>query len=151
MGATASTNLINWFSQRLHTNCAFNSEGLSQVGPGSNPNGLKHRLVPPLPDDPYLQIGGRISRAMFIWDSPYQIIPSLFSRRIAEGHAIAITGKCPEHGNELDDFVVLRQDSFRFYNQFFSWTNMPACYPRLIVKFPALWANLDEVFREPVD
>jgi len=145
MGGTASTNLIAWVAQRTLTNCPRNSEGLPAPGPGSNPKGLKHRVAPPAPDDSYLPEGTRIHRALFVWDSPYHVVPSLFRRSIAEGHAIAITGRAPTHNNDLDEFLSLRHDSFGFHGQFYNWTNLPARYPRLIVRFSALWDRVGEI------
>ena len=145
MGATASTNFIGWCARRLETNCQYNSEGLPAPGPGANPKGLKHRISPPSSDDPYVPRGAIIKRAVFIFDSPYNIIPSLFNRRIAHGHAIAITGKNPGHNNDIGRFADQNNDSFGFHEQFFNWTVASTSYSRLIVRFDAIWDFVPEI------
>lgn len=145
MGGTASTSLIGWCAGRTATNCPQNSEGLPAPGPGANPRGLKHRISPPRADDPYLPSGAAIKGAVFLFDSPYRVVPSLFRRRIAEGHAIAITGNDPGHHNDLDAFAKAGTDSFGFHDQFHNWTTVSAPYPRLIVRFDALWDFVPEL------
>ena len=158
MGGCASTSFIGWASKRIKCNCPLNSEGISQKGPGSNPRGLKHRVQPPLLSDKYLLKlnsfnrsdinDGPIQRSIFLYDSPYNMVLSLFRRHIAMGHAMAVTGKRPTHANNLDNFLDQGQDSFEFYQQFESWTNKNnGCeYPRLLIKFESLWDNLDYLF-----
>ena len=157
MGGCASTSLIHWFSQRTKCNCYLNSEGLSSRGPGANPKGLKHRQVPPTNDDKYLlrrnsfnrlEINeGPIDRVLFLYDSPYAMVPSLFRRRIAAGHATAITGQRPKHNNTLEDFLEKGEDSFGFYTQFDAWTSyeVKRDYQRLIVNFSAIWDYTDYI------
>lgn len=157
MGGCASTSLISWFSTRIECNCLVNSEGISRRGPGSNPKGLKHRITPPLQTDKYLLAEnsfdrtdlnyGPIERALFLYDSPYAMVTSLFRRNIAGGHAMAITGKRPSHNNTLETFLNKQEDSFGFYRQFDNWSN-PAehrDYKRLLVSFSALWDNLEYI------
>jgi hypothetical protein len=148
MGGTGSTSFIHWFSRRIKVNCYLNSEGLPQRGPGANPKGLKHRIDPPRQIDPYLPNQNSIKNAVFITDTPYNIIPSLFRRRIAAGHAKAISGHRPAHENNLEAFLEHGEDSFCFYDQFENWTNHKneRGYKRLIIKFPYLWHYLDQVF-----
>lgn len=148
MGGTGSTSFINWFSKRLTTNCFMNSEGLPARGPGSNAKGLKHRLFPPENSDPYLPDGKKIKNALFIIDSPFNIVPSLFRRRIASGHAVAITGTRPDHKNNLESFILKGKDSFNFEGQFENWTNkeIKRPYTRMVVKFPHIWDHLSEIF-----
>ena len=157
MGGCASTSLLGWFSKRTECNCPLNSEGIRKRGPGANPRGLKHRPTPPASDDKYLLREnsfnrsdirvGPIDRALFVYDSPYVMIPSLFRRRIAKGHAIAITGNRPAHNNTLENFLELGDDSFGFYRQFESWTKYDEKrnYRRLIVHFSALWEYTDYI------
>jgi hypothetical protein len=148
MGGTGSTSFIHWFSKRLDTNCYLNSEGLPKRGAGSNAKGLKHRITPPEPDDQYIPKGKAIKNIVFIADSPYNTIPSLFRRNIAGGHAVAITGSRPPHKNDLDTFLSIGEDSFGFREQFFNWVdpNIKRPYRRLIIKFEYLWEYLEEVF-----
>ena len=158
MGGCASTSFIGWSSKRTKCNCPLNSEGIPIAGPGANPKGLKHRSVPPKQNDPYLKrensfdrldiSEGPIKRSIFLYDSPYNMVLSLFRRNIAMGHAMAVTEKRPTHNNILDNFLDQGQDSFEFYQQFESWTNKNnGCeYPRLLVKFESLWDNLDYLF-----
>jgi hypothetical protein len=148
MGGTGSTSFIHWFSKRLDTNCHLNSEGLARRGPGSNAKGLKHRIIPPEPDDQHIPKGKSIKNIVFIADSPYNIIPSVFRRNIAGGHAVAITGSRPPHKNDLDTFLSMGEDSFGFYDQFLNWTNheIERPYKRLIIKFEYLWDYLGEIF-----
>ena len=148
MGGTGSTSFIHWFSKRLDTNCYLNSEGLARRGPGSNAKGLKHRITPPEELDPHLPEGKKIKNIVFIIDSPYSIIPSLFRRNIAGGHAVAITGARPPHKNDLNTFLSMGEDSFGFYQQFANWTDkeVKRPYKRLLIKFPYLWDHLAEIF-----
>lgn len=147
MGGCGSTNFISWFSRRIDCNCPYNSEGLPKPGPGANPLGLKHRMSPPTPDDPVLQEGKRIEKALFLFDSPYDIIPSLFRRKIAVGHAIAITGTRPDHDNDLDKFLDAGVDSFGLMEQFSNWASLQnAPYPRLLVRSSDIWSQLPFLF-----
>jgi hypothetical protein len=148
MGGTGSTSFIHWFSRRITVNCYLNSEGLRKRGAGANPKGLKHRMLPPRQNDPYLPNPNAIKNIVFITDSPYNIIPSLFRRRIACGHAKAITGTRPDFNNELDLFLDKGQDSFGFSDQFSNWTDHTAerGYKRMIVRFPHIWYHLEEIF-----
>ena len=75
MGGTGSTSFIHWFSRRISVNCFLNSEGLPSRGPGANPKGLKHRITPPRQNDKHLPGPNAIKRALFITDTPYNIIP----------------------------------------------------------------------------
>ena len=155
MGGCASTSFIAWTKNRVDCNCPLNSEGIRSAGPGSNPRGLKHRQSPPLQSDKSLfrensfnrtdLKEGPIKRAIFLYDSPYNMVLSLFRRKIAMGHAIAVTGKRPTHNNNLDDFLEMGVDSFGFTDQFDAWTNKNTnCeYSRLLIKFDYLWENLD--------
>lgn len=147
MGGTGSTSFIHWFGKRIDTNCHMNSEGLPKRGPGSNPKGLKHRKNPPRQNDPYLPSPNSIKRSVFITDTPYNIIPSLFRRRIASGHAKAITGSRPNHNNDLEAFLTEGIDSFCFSEQFESWINHKneRGYKRLIIRFPYIWTYLEEI------
>lgn len=157
MGGCASTSLIHWFSRRCECNCPVNSEGIRRKGPGANKRGLKHRITPPLNDDPYLlkensynrtNINfGKIDRAVYFYDSPFAVTLSLFRRRLAMGHAIAIHGKRPPHKNDLDTFLDLGVDSFKFNEKFENWTdeNNKREYKRLIVSFSSLWENADYI------
>jgi len=148
MGGTGSTSFIHWFSRRISVNCYLNSEGLPKRGPGANPKGLKHRLDPPRQNDPHLPNVNAIKNAVFITDTPYNIIPSLFRRKIAAGHAKAISGHRPEHENNLESFLSHGIDSFCFTEQFENWTSHEnqRGYKRLIVRFPHLWNYLDQIF-----
>ncbi len=148
MGGTGSTSFIHWFSRRISVNCFLNSEGLPSRGPGANPKGLKHRITPPRQNDKYLPNPNAIKRALFITDTPYNIIPSLFRRKIAAGHAKAISGHRPEHENNLESFLKHGIDSFCFTEQFENWTDHKneRGYKRLIIRFPYLWHYLDEIF-----
>jgi len=157
MGGCASTSLISWFSRRIECNCLINSEGLSSRGAGSNPKGLKHRIKPPDITDKYLlkensfnrtDINyGPVERALFLYDNPCNIVPSLFNRRIASGHAMAITGKRPPHANDINSFISDGVDSFGFYDQFRNWSNLSdkKPYKRMLVSFSQLWNYLDVV------
>lgn len=157
MGGCASTSLIGWFSHRIECNCSINSEGISRKGPGSNFKGLKHRIKPPDADDKYLlKVNsfnrtdikyGPIERAILLYDNPCNIIPSLFNRQIASGHAMAITGKRPPHANNLDEFINAGVDSFGFQDQFRNWSNLhdKKPYKRMLVDFSQLWDYLDIV------
>ena len=157
MGGCASTSLIHWFSKRISCNCFVNSEGLVKVGPGANPKGLKHRQTPPTNEDKYLlrsnsfnrpEINeGPIDRALFLYDTPYAMVPSLFRRKIAGGHARAITGKRPHHNNTLEGFLEKGTDSFGFYPQFDAWTDYDEKrdYRRLIVHYSAIWEYSDYI------
>ena len=157
MGGCGSTNMLNWFSARLPCNCPYNSEGLTSCGPGSNHKGLKHRIRPPVASDPYLLSEnsynrtdlnyGPIEKALFLYDNPLNVIPSLFNRRIAGGHAVALTGKRPPHGNVMESFVNENVDSFQFYDQFRNWTNFNDTrpYKRMLVNFSYLWEYIDVV------
>jgi hypothetical protein len=159
MGGSGSTSFISWFSKRVATNCCVNSEGLKNKGPGANPKGLKHRIKPPLPNDPYIgiRIGdsetlekAKIEKALFIFDTPYNIVPSLFRRKIAMGHAKAITGeKALYHENDLDKFIKEGRDSFHFGQQLSNWSNcrMGRPYKRMLVKFPYFWEYIEDIFR----
>lgn len=157
MGGCASTSFIGWASKRIKCNCPLNSEGISKAGPGANPKGLKHRSSPPLQSDLYLKkensfnrddiTEGPIQRAVFLYDSPYSMVLSLFRRSIASGHSMAVTGKRLKYGNDLDKFLDDGQDAFEFNNQFRNWTDKTNnCeYPRLLVNFNSLWDNLDYI------
>jgi len=157
MGGCASTTLISWFSHRVACNCPLNSEGLGARGPGSNPKGLKHRQIPPMSDDKYLlkensydrtDISfGRIEKTLFLYDSPYSMVLSLFGRRIAMGHAMAVTGEKPNHGNLLGNFLDNGEDSFGFNKQFDAWTDcgVKRDYKRLIVNFSAIWNHTEYI------
>lgn len=147
MGGCGSTSFIAWFRRHIDCNCPYNSEGLPNPGPGANVKGLKHRIKPPDESDKYLPDGKKIERALFLYDSPYDIIPSLFRRRIAVGHAVAITGKRPTHENNLDDFITLGKDSFGFNEQFQNWSNpsIKKSYQRLIVRSSRIWSHLDVI------
>lgn len=158
MGGCASTSVIGWTSRRIECNCPLNSEGLAKPGPGSNPRGLKHRIAPPSQSDKYLCkensfnrsdiSSGPITRAVFLYDNPYSMVLSLFRRKIAMGHAMAVTGKKPPHSNDLQKFLDMGEDTFGFTEQFNNWTNKSlSCeYPRLLIKFDSLWENLDYIF-----
>jgi hypothetical protein len=149
MGGCGSTEFIHWFSRHIDCNCSMNSEGLPGPGPGANPKGLKHRIRPPSPTDPYLPPGKTIEKSLFLFDSPYSIIPSLFRRQIAVGHAIAITGSRPDHDNDLDRFLNEGIDSFAFGEQFAQWsdeTHDTCPYPRMLARASNIWAHLPEVF-----
>lgn len=158
MGGCGSTSFISWFSSRIQCNCALNSEGISKSGPGSNSRGFKHRCEPPKSNDKYLlkenSFGrtdlnyGKIEKAMFIFDDPINIVPSLFNRKIATGHAIAVSGKRPTHNNDINKFLDIKQDSFELGKQFNNWSNKNNKfeYKRLLVKFNSLWENLDLIF-----
>jgi len=157
MGGCASTSSLFWFKERIKCNCPINSEGLRKSGPGANPKGFKHRNTPPQITDRYLSSSnsygrtdlnyGKIERALFVYDSPYNIVPSLFNRNIATGHAMAITGKRPTHGNSLDTFVKQNTDSFGLELQYDNWTseNIKRPYPRMLVNFSDWWENLEEI------
>lgn len=156
-GGCGSTSNLVWFKHRISCNCPINSEGLSKTGPGANSKGLKHRIEPPEHDDPYLFSEnsynrtdlnyGSIDKALFVYDSPLNIVPSLFNRNIASGHAIAITGKRPTHGNSLDKFVELQKDSFEIEKQYDNWSdvNIKRPYQRMLVNFSYWWDHLDEI------
>ena len=148
MGGTGSTSFIHWFGKRIDVNCYMNSEGLPKRGPGANPKGLKHRKAPPRQNDPYLPNLNAIKNSLFITDTPYNIIPSLFRRRIASGHAKAISGVRPSHENNLESFLSCGEDSFCFAEQFENWTdhNNERGYKRLIIRFPYIWNYLSEIF-----
>lgn len=157
MGGCASTSNLFWFKSRITCNCPINSEGLSRSGPGANAKGLKHRVEPPNVDDKYLKPEnnynrsdlnyGDISKALFVYDSPLNIVPSLFNRKIASGHAMAITGKRPNHANSLDKFVEEKTDSFSLEVQYDNWsdTNVKRPYPRMLVNFSYWWDHLSEI------
>lgn len=157
MGGCASTSFIAWSQKRVNCNCAVNSEGIRNKGPGSNPKGLKHRKSPPTQNDPYLfrknsfsrtdLNEGPIQRAVFLYDNPYSMTLSLFRRKIAMGHAMAVTGKKPNHGNDLNNFLRLREDSFGFYDQFNAWSqkNSRIDYPIMLVNFNSMWENIDHI------
>ena len=157
MGGCASTSLLFWFKKYLDCNCPINSEGLIKSGPGSNPKGLKHRIEPPHNDDVYLLKQNSFNRtdlnygpiecAVFFYDSPLNIVPSLFNRKIAGGHAMAITGKRPPHLNSLDAFVNQGEDTFGFYEQFTNWSDArnQRTYKRMIVNASFMWDHLDEI------
>jgi len=157
MGGCASTSFIAWSKNRVKCNCPLNSEGLRRGGPGSNPKGLKHRKAPPLQNDPYLfrknsfdrtdLNEGPISRAVFLYDNPYNMTLSLFRRNIAGGHAMAVTGKRPSHANQLSTFLELKEDSFHFHDQFKSWSQktVDVDYPILMVNFNSMWENIDHI------
>jgi hypothetical protein len=157
MGGCGSTSNLFWFKSRITCNCPINSEGLSRVGPGANSNGLKHRIEPPNVDDKYLKPEnnfnrtdlnyGDVSKALFVYDSPLNIVPSLFNRKIASGHAMAITGKRPNHANSLDKFVEEKTDSFSLEVQYDNWTdaNVKRPYPRMLVNFSHWWDHLSEI------
>lgn len=159
MGGCGSTSFISWFSSRLNCNCALNSEGIGKAGPGSNPRGFKHRIEPPKNDDIYLKKEnsfnrtdlnyGEIKKALFIYDDPMNIVPSLFNRKIATGHAIAVSGNRPAHNNNIEKFLELQKDSFELYQQWNNWSNPKITreYKRLLVKFSAFWENLDLIFK----
>lgn len=144
MGGCASTNIISWCSQHIKCNCSMNSEGLPMPGEGGNAKGLKHRIRPPLNDDEHLP--SEIEKAVFLYDTPYNIIPSLFRQRIAWGHAIAITGQRPKGEENLDGFIAEGKDSFGFSTQFNNWTDLQIqrSYPRMIVRASLLWSYLPE-------
>jgi hypothetical protein len=158
MGGCASTSLLGWFSKKVECNCPLNSEGYRKRGPGANPKGLKHRQVPPRNDDKYLlrensfdreEINeGPITRALFLYDSPYAMVPSLFRRKIAGGHAKAITGKKPSPNNTIENFLNKQEDAFGFYKQFDSWSNyeIDRDYERLLVHFSAVWDYSEYIF-----
>jgi hypothetical protein len=152
MGGTGSTSFIHWFSKRIPVNCHINSEGLPKKGQGANPKGLKHRITPPRQNDTYLpnlgQASEPIKRAVFITDTPYNIIPSLFRRKIAAGHAKAISGHRPEHDNNMSSFLSHGIDSFCFSDQFRNWVDHKneRSYKRLIIRFPHLWNYLEQIF-----
>lgn len=147
MGGCGSTELIAWVAQHIECNCPMNSEGLPKPGPGSNWKGLKHRMRPPAVDDQYLPHGKSIDRGLFLFDSPYRIIPSLFRRKIAVGHAIAITGARPRHENDLDRFLEDGVDSFGFLEQFSSWCGMSdrPGYPCMLLKASSIWSHTSEL------
>ena len=100
----------------------------------SNPKGFKHRITPPESDDKYLLKEnsfnrddlnyGNINRAMFIYDDPINIVPSLFNRKIATGHAIAVSGKRPTHNNSIEKFLDLKIDSFELNQQWNNWSDI---------------------------
>lgn len=152
MGGCASTMITNWFSKRTECNCPRNSEGLIEPGPGGNSLGLKHRISPPLADDipihPDLSDEScglrRIDRAIFLFEDPRAIALSLFSRKIAVGHALAITGKKPDHKNQLDRFLEEGVDSFRFLEQFDSWSDSEVrrSYFRMLIRGSRFWDYL---------
>ena len=158
MGGCGSTSFISWFSSRLKCNCALNSEGISKAGPGSNFRGFKHRIEPPHINDKYLLKEnsytrtdlnyGDIEKALFIFDDPINIVPSLFNRKIATGHAIAVSGNRPSHNNDINKFLDLKQDSFELKKQFYGWSdkNNKLKYKRMLVKFNYFWDNLDLIF-----
>ena len=147
---------IAWSKKRVKCNCPLNSEGIRKSDSGSNPKGLKHRKNPPQQNDKYLfkvnsfnrgdLCEGPISRAVFLYDNPYSMTLSLFRRKIAMGHAM-VTGKKPNHGNELSNFLKLREDSFGFYDQFNAWSqkNSKIDYPIMIVNFNSMWENIDHI------
>lgn len=145
MGGCGSTNIIFWFSHHIKCNCSMNSEGLPQPGYGSNPQGLKHRISPPLENDEHLP--SRIEKAVFLYDSPFHILPSLFQRGIAWGHAMSITGKYPKGLEDLDEFIAEGTDSFGFSRQFASWTSQEVrrSYPRMLIRAPEIWSYLPEL------
>ena len=156
-GGSASTSLMGWFSRRCDCNCPVNSEGIRRKGPGSNPKGLKHRCEPPHESDPYLLrknsfdrtnvSEGPITRALFVYDTPFAVIPSLFRRRIANGHLRAMTGNKPPHENTIDSFLNYGQDTFHLYKQFENWTNYneTRTYKRMLVNFSHLWEYIDYI------
>ncbi len=158
MGGCASTSFIAWSQRRVKCNCAINSEGIRNKGPGSNPKGLKHRKSPPTQNDPYLfrknsfdrtdLNEGPIKRAVFLYDNPYSMTLSLFRRNIAGGHAMAVTGNRPSHANKLSTFLELKKDSFGFNEQFKAWSqkNNKIDYPILMVNFNSMWENIDHIF-----
>jgi len=145
MGGCASTAIISWFGQHLECNCSHNSEGFINQDHTGNNKGLKHRIQPHVENDIYLPAD--IDKALFLFDSPYDIIPSLFRRKIAAAHAFAISGIRPTHNNNFDDFIKLEVDSFHFSQQFGNWTNpdIKRTYPRLIVRSSSIWDHLDAV------
>lgn len=153
MGACASTMILDWFSKRTNCNCSRNSEGLIAPGPGGNHQGLKHRIAPPRGGDiprhaslteESVHAHRRITRAIFLFDDPRAIVLSLFDRGIAAGHAQAITGKMPEHQNELDRFLAAGTDSFQFSAQFENWANpeIQRPYFRMLVRGSEFWNYL---------
>tara|TARA_B100000676_G_C17919761_1_gene754799 strand:+ start:80 stop:475 length:396 start_codon:yes stop_codon:yes gene_type:complete len=75
------------------------------------------------------------------------MVLSLFRRKIAMGHAMAVTGKKPPHGNDLNRFLETNHDTFGFFDQFENWSNpdIQPGYPRLLVNFDSLWDNLDYI------
>ena len=157
MGGCASTSNLFWFKNKIKCNCPINSEGLTRSGPGANHKGFKHRIEPPLQTDMYLLPEnsynrtdlnyGEIEKILFIYDSPFNIVPSLFNRKIALGHAIAITGTRPTHLNSLDSFIEQEVDSFQFESQFDNWMNpsIKRNYPRMLVNFSNWWEHLDDI------
>lgn len=149
MGGCASTMIVNWFSKRTECNCPRNSEGLVEPGAGGNQLGLKHRIIPPLENDVPMhrdRVGEssgseKITRAIFIFEDPRVISLSLFERKIASGHALAITGTRPNHNNQLDRFLQEGIDSFRFSEQFANWSNAEIQRPyfRMLVRGSQFW------------
>jgi hypothetical protein len=155
MGGCGSTSFISWFSARIKCNCALNSEGLKKAGPGSNPRGFKHRISPPNNNDKFLLkensfnrddlIYEKVDKALFMYDDPINIVPSLFNRKIATGHAIAVSGNRPSHNNDFDKFLQLNSDSFELKTQWKNWSdkNNKTDYKRLLINFNYFWENLD--------
>ena len=92
---------------------------------------------------------GNINRAMFIYDDPINIVPSLFNRKIATGHAIAVSGKRPTHNNSIEKFLDLKIDSFELNQQWNNWSdiNNKREYKRLLIRFSSFWENLDLIFK----
>ena len=158
MGGCASTSFIGWASRKIKCNCPLNSEGIRKSGPGSNPKGLKHRIKPPSQNDAFLKKEnsfdrtdineGPIERAVFLYDNPYSMVLSLFRRNIAMGHTIAVTGKRPNHKNQLSHFLDEGVDTFGMIEQFENWTNPKnnKGYPRLLINFNYMWDNLELLF-----
>ena len=158
MGGCGSTSFISWFSSRIKCNCALNSEGLKKAGPGSNSKGFKHRISPPNINDKFLLkensfhrddlIYEKVDKALFMYDDPINIVPSLFNRKIATGHAIAVSGERPTHNNNFDKFLELNSDSFELKTQWKNWSdkNNTTDYKRLLINFNYFWENLDLIF-----
>ena len=141
-GGAGSTFLLEFLSQLRRTN-----------DPISHLDGLKHIHSP---QHPILDLYD-VKRAVYLFDDPQRAVLSIFRRGFqhvipkvnANHRSVAeyldyVARHTPEL--DLDQFLHGCADLFNVERHFRNWTELPAPFPRLMLKYEHLYSQLPRLF-----
>lgn len=141
-GGAGSTFVLRCLSNFLRTN-----------DPNSQRDGIKHIHTP---QHPILDLYD-VKRAVYLFDDPQRAVLSIFRRgyqhvipKVNANHRSAaeyldyVRAHTPEL--DLDEFLRRGVDLFRCERHFRNWTELPAPFPRLFLKYGHLYEQLPRLF-----
>src|SRR5882724_5090662 len=141
-GGAGSTFVLQFLSQYLRANES-----------NSRQDGIKHIHSP---RHPVLDLYD-VKRAVYLFDDPQRTVLSIFRRGFqhvipkvnANHRSVAeynddVRAQTPDL--DLDEFLRGRVDLFQCERHFRSWTELPAPFPRLFLKYGHLYEQLPRLF-----